>query len=211
MQIFYGITQRIVWLVTFICMRIFYKFSVTGKKNLKDISTPLLVISNHKSYWDSMILGTLFPFFSNKYLPLGFMAGDKFFLNPFYNFFLTTTGVCHANKGKGLDTSLKDFRSILLNKGVVIIFPYGKMVSDDNARPVPGRGASTLVQEFNNLTILPIFLQTVGKIKFSAFLFGKKKMSVIVGNPYKITDARNKNIDEISAILVNSFHILNKK
>jgi 1-acyl-sn-glycerol-3-phosphate acyltransferase len=207
MRIVYGITQRITWLVTFFCMRVFCRFSIVGQENLKNIQTPLLVVANHKTYWDSMILGTLFPFFSNKYLPMGFMAADEFFLNPIYNFFLSATGVSRANKGRGLDISLKDFRSILSNNGVVAIFPYGKRIYDDKEQYAPGRGAAVLVKDFPNLTVLPIYLKTTP----GNFLFGNKEMEVIVGSPYKIQDSPNKSIEELSEILTRSFLELNQK
>lgn len=210
MKIIYAVTQRITWLVTFISMHVFCKFSVSGRENLKNISTPLLVVANHKSWWDGMILGILFPFFSKKYIPLGFMAADKLFPNPFFNFFLNVIGACRENKGKGLDVSLKNFRSILSKNGVVTIFPYGEMIWDDSKRPRSRRGAATLVQDFPNLTILPVFLNTTGRLSVKEFLFGKNEMSVFVGIPYKIIDAKNKTIDEIQDTLVSSFHSLNK-
>ena len=211
MKLVHAITQRLVWIITFASMRVFSKFYIVGQENLNNLSTPLLVVANHKSYWDSMILGTLFPFFSNKYLPLGFIAADEFFDNPFYNFFLNSTGVSRANKGKGLDISLKNFRSILSNNGAVVIFPFGKRVYDDNMQPTPSRGAAVLVQEFPTITVLPVFLNTTGKLSIREFIFGKKEMGVVVGVPYKIVSAQNKSIEDLSKILTDSFLVLNQK
>jgi 1-acyl-sn-glycerol-3-phosphate acyltransferase len=209
MKIIYGITQRITYIVTLICMHLFCNFSIAGYKNLKGISKPLLIVANHRSRWDAMIIGTLFPFFSNKYLPLGFMAWDRLFEKPLLNFFLTANGVCRTNKGKGLDVSLKRFRSILSTDGIVAIFPYGKIILDNTARPLSGRGAATLVQDFPDLTVLPIFLNTTGNLTIWKFMLQRNKMGVFIGKPYKINDAKNKTMDELQSILVKSFHQLN--
>ncbi len=208
MNLFYITTQRITWVITYFCMHVFCRYSVAGRQNLKNISTPLLVVANHRSYWDAMILGLLFPFFSNKYLPLGFIGDDKLFSNPFFNLFLTLNGVCPANRGKGLDVSLRKFREIIKRGGVVTIFPYGRKIFDDDARPQSGRGAATLVQEFSDLTVLPVYLNTGNNVSVFDFLFNKPTMSVIIGAPYQVRDAFNKPIEEIQDILVNSFHIL---
>jgi 1-acyl-sn-glycerol-3-phosphate acyltransferase len=209
MRILHNITQRMVWLATQIAMRSFCRFYVIGKNNLNNISTPLLVVANHRSYWDSMVIGTLFPFFSKKYLPLGFMAADDFFQNSFYKALLNLTGIVPQNKGKGLDISLKTFRVILSNKGVVVIFPYGKRVYDDNERPEPKRGAPTLVKEFPGLTILPIYLKTTPNLSMKEFFLHKKEMGVIIGQPFQIEQNNDQTIEMISNKIIESFSELN--
>src|SRR3989338_6444363 len=153
MKLIYGISQRFVWMATFIVTRLFTNFYVKGRNNLKSIETPMLIVANHRSYLDSMIIGTLFPFFS-KYIPMGFMATDKLYQKIF-----------------------------------------------DNQYPKPGRGAAKLVQDFPNLIILPIYLNTTPNLGVKDFLFRKKDMGVVIGKSFGVTNAQSMDIDQISKII----------
>ncbi len=199
MKLIYGISQRCVWMATFIVTRLFTKFYVNGRDNLKSIQTPLLIVANHRSYFDSVIIGTLFPFFS-KYIPMGFMATDKLYQKFFYKIFFALTGTFPAHRGEGLDISLRYPRSVLRENGVFLIFPFGKLVFD-NQYPKPGRGAAKLVQDFPNLVILPIYLNTTPNLGVKDILFGKKDMGVVIGKSFLISNAQSMDIDQISKII----------
>ncbi len=200
MKLIYGITQRGVWIFTFIITRLFTNFYINGKDNLKSLKTPLLIIANHRSYWDPMIIGTLFPFFLISYLPIGFMAADKLYGNFWYKIFFKITGTFPTYKGMGLDISLKYPRSVLNRKGVFLIFPFGKIILN-NQYLHSNRGAAKLVQDFSNLTILPVYLNTTPNLKVKDVLFGRKYMRVTVGKPFMISTVHTMNLDQISKIL----------
>ena len=210
MKLITGITQRILWIITLACMKIFCNFYVSGKENLKGIRRPLMIVANHRSYWDALILGALLPF-SSRNFPVGFIADDGLFSKPLFKFFFAGFGVFPANRGKGLDISLRDFRKTLAENRTVIIFPYGRRIYGDHKEFGIGRGAATLVQEFGNLTILPVFLRTTPGLSLKKFLFGKNEMGVIAGRPYNIPNASHMGQEEISKILVNSFLELNER
>lgn len=184
-RLVYAVCQRIVWLVTFVAMRLFTRFSINGGEHLKNVKTPLLIVANHRSYWDAMIVGMLFPFFSNRYLPIGFMAADEYFSNPFFKIFLVLTGTYPAYKGRGLEVSLQYPRSVLQSGGVVLLFPFGKIIVSDTVRERPYRGAGMLVKEFSHLWILPIYLNTAPNLGLWDFIFGGKEMNVRIGVPFQ--------------------------
>ncbi len=203
MKFITSFAQRLAWLATIAAMKIFCNFYREGMEKLRGISGPLLIVSNHRSYWDSFIIGTLFPF-SSKLFPLSFIAAEMFFKNPFSRLIMKVLGASPAIRGKGLDISLKDLRAALADNRAAVIFPYGKRIYDDSERPGIGRGAAALVSEFKNLTILPVYLKTTPGLSLFKFLFGKKEMGAIAGNPYTI-NLEHKTHEEISAILVQSF------
>lgn len=207
MKIVYAIVQRVVWLTTCLSMRLFANFYIEGEEHLTSLPTPLLVVANHRSYWDSMIIGTLFPFFSIRYMPLGFMAADELYKNPFFKIFFILTGTFPAYRGQGLDISLKYPRKVLGRKGVFLIFPFGKLVYD-NSYPRPGRGTAQLIKDFPNVTVLPIFLKTSAQVSLKDFLFGRKEMGVIVGKPFQVQNSEQITLDEISDIVVQRIHVL---
>lgn len=203
-RLVYAVCQRAVWFFTFAAMRSFTSFSINGGEHLKDIKTPLLVVANHRSYWDAMIVGTLFPFFSNRYLPIGFMAADEYFSNPFFKIFFVLTGTYPAYKGLGLDMSLKYLRSVLNRSGIVLLFPFGKIIVNYSANESPRRGAGVLVKEFPHLWILPVYLNTAQKIGLRDFIFGRKEMSVRIGTPFQADAAlREREAKEITVRLAD--------
>ena len=207
----YALCQRIVWLVTFAAMRLFTRFSINGGEHLKGIKTPLLIVANHRSYWDAMIVGTLFPFFSNRYLPIGFMAADEYFSNPFSKIFFVLTGTYPAYKGRGLDVSLQYPRSVLKSGGVVLLFPFGKINVSDTAKESPYRGAGMLVKEFSHLWILPVYLNTAPNLGLWDFIFGRKEMSARIGVPFQAEPALiERDAREITARLVDKIVALSQ-
>lgn len=207
----YLITQRIVWLSTKFFGMLFVSYSVSGRYRLLKTNTPLLIVSNHKSCWDSFIISTFMPFFSRSHILMGFMAADKFFNNPVSTAFLFLIGVRPSYKGRGMDTSLTYPRYILSQEnGVFQIFPFGKILSEQEEKflPFPGRGAATLVLETPRLTILPIYIQRSRVApSFINILRKKERLHYIVGKPFCIENGK-KNIDSISKEIIDNIFSL---
>lgn len=198
--------QRIVWLVTFTCTRVFSSFKIIGQNNVRNLPRPLLIIGNHRSFWDPFIIGTLFHLFS-KYLPIGFMVADEYYkwLRPF--FWLTRT--CPAKKGYGMDVSLAAPRRVLRNGGVFLIFPAGQRYYLGQP-PRPRQGAAVLALEMPSLTILPIYLKTISSWKIRDFLLRRRSIKVVIGKPFNLKEITSgQNVDEVSQILADEIYKLN--
>lgn len=201
MIIIQAIFERIAWLFTYAGVHLFSSFKIISKQNLKGLERPLLIIANHRSLWDPFIIGTLFPFFSTKYLPIGFMVNDRYYkwLRPF--FWLTRS--FPANRGKGLDVSLKVPRRILSSGGVFLIFPAGQRHYLGRA-PRPKRGAAVLALEMLWLNILPIYLNTVSCWSIKDFLLRRKSIKVAVGKSFKLKEKTNsRNVNEVARVLAD--------
>lgn len=173
---------------------LFADFSVHSRENLRSLPLPLLVVANHRSFWDVLLIGMLFPW---RQFPLGSIAHDVFFQNPFIRLLMWLGGGVPAHKGKGLDISLRVPHAILAKKKVFVIFPFGKMVWGGNY-PVPGRGAATLIQRTPHLTILPIYLDTTPNMTPGMFLFSRCRMRIFVGEPFSIPAAHTRDTDDIT-------------
>lgn len=185
--------QRLTWLATFFFIRLLGQCRITGLENAQNLPRPLLIIANHHSLGDPLIIGTLFPFFSNHF-PLGFMVADVYYNSPLRPiFWLTNTYPAH--KGEGLDISLAAPRRILKNGGVFVIFPAGKRQNLGRRRK-PRRGAAALALDTPNLTILPVYI--------------KKINDIAVGRPFKLNEkTQSRDIDQVAEILNQEIFKLN--
>jgi len=203
MYIVHAICERIVWLAAFFATRVLGSFKLVGKENIKGVPRPLLIISNHISFWDPMAIGSLFPFFSS-YIPIIFMAADEFFKNPVLKAFFWLTNTIPANKGMGYDVSLKKPREVLKNGGVFLTFPAGQRHFDGSVQK-PKRGAAILAIEIPNLTILPVNIKmSTLKWRISDIILRKKKITFTAGRPFKLRDITNsENPDEVAVILAD--------
>lgn len=65
--------QKFVWIATRIILRIFIDFEIIGQENIKNLKGPLLILANHKSYWDPQLVNNAFPLNTNL-LPMRYMA-----------------------------------------------------------------------------------------------------------------------------------------
>lgn len=198
MAIIYAIFQRIVWLVTFMCSRLFSSFKIVGRENLKNLPKPLMIISNHQTFFDPLIIGTAFPFFSN-YLPITFMVDDRYYKNIFLRpfFFLTQTFPSHY--GQGLAISLREPRRVLQSRGVFLIFPTGER-QVAGLRPRPKRGAAVLSIEIPNLNIVPMYINVK-----------RNKITLSIGQTFKLNDITNsRNVEDISQLLAEKIYKLNQ-
>ena len=178
MFLIYAISERIVWLFVFIITRFLGSFKVIGRENLKNLPRPLMIIANHRTYFDPVIIGTIFPFFS-RYIPIAFMVDDRYYHNPFLKIFFKLTYTFPAYYGQGLDVSLREPRQVLKKGRVFLIFPSGER-RITGLEPRPKRGAAVLAMEMPNLKILPIYFKPSDN-------YGLKSV-IVVGKAFNLSE-----------------------
>ena len=192
MFLIYAISERIVWLSVFIVTRFFGSFKVIGRENLKNLPRPLMIIANHRTYFDPVIIGTIFPFFS-QYIPIAFMVDDRYYHNPFLKIFFKLTYTFPAHYGQGLDVSLREPRRVLKKGRVFLIFPSGER-RITGSEPRPKRGAAVLALEMPNLKILPVYFKSHDN-------YGLKTI-IVVGRAFKLSEVtQSKDLSEVSLVL----------
>ena len=168
---FSAFTQFISWPIIFIFFNIFFRLEINGKENLDRIKSPLIIISNHVSIYDSFVFRLILGSNSN-HLPLRFMAVKDFdhpllkFLKKIfivdivYHFF----GVFVVYQGRGIHRNLEEAIKIIKNKGNVVIYPEGSIIHSDRIGDFK-HGASVLAKTTGAL-VLPISMKIKkGKIR----------------------------------------------
>ena len=115
------------------------------------------------------------------------MAADEFFRNPFLKAFFWLTNTLPAQKGKGIDVSLKKPMEILKNGGVFLTFPQGKRHLGGE-QPKSRRGPAFLALEMPELTILPVFIEMSRGWGLVKILLRRKKITLKAGRPFKLAE-----------------------
>lgn len=140
-----SLLQKITFLFVSVYIKLFIKLEIVGKENLKNLKPPLIVVANHKSYFDHWLLGyALMGGPRSPFIPLRFFTSDYFFSVWWtgWGALLKATGAFRTHRGEGLDVSLKEPMSILKNGGTVIFYPEGGIVrTSDIGKPKRGIGA----------------------------------------------------------------------
>jgi 1-acyl-sn-glycerol-3-phosphate acyltransferase len=184
------VTQFFSWPVIFLVFHFFFRLRIAGRANLKKISSPFLVISNHISFYDSFLFRLAFGFIT-PHLPLRFMAVKKFnwpFLNllariGIIDLIYEIFGVFIIVPGKGVKENLKIPIQILRDGGNVVIFPEGR-ISTDQLSPFK-RGAA-LLAKITHVPVLPISFKLVDKEKF------RPTIIINIGDPIVVIDSVEK-------------------
>ena len=182
-SVLYFCFQKIVFSVAYFLLCVFEDLQIDGKENAKRIrGGPLIIIANHKSFLDPLIIGLCFPFFSKIY-PLRFIAKDTFFKNPIGWIFYKSMGAFPACKGQGLAASLKIPSQILRKGGSVVIFPEGIRVREDGLGR-PKIGAAKLASNFPEVRIIPIAILNTHKVGHLGLLYKRSRLRVKIGEPF---------------------------
>lgn len=170
-----------------IFFRIFFDFKIYNKEKVKNLSGPLLIISNHRYFLDSFALGAALPFTSKLY-PLRIMGETKKFRGSAMEFLRKIGviklvyflfGVLPAIRGQELEISLAKPLQIL-NKGeVVFLHPEGRVIKEKEIGQFK-RGASFLANQ-TKVDILPVVFE-IGRKKF------RRTYSVKFGDTFKLPE-----------------------
>lgn len=158
-----GITQFFSWFVFWPAYNLFFKVKIHGRENLRGLTGPLIMISNHSRFYDSFVYRIIVGLFS-RLVPMRFMAVLKF-TDPFMSF-VKKTGLIHfvyslfgvfvVEQGLGLNKNLKRAKDILKNNGVVAMFPEGRL-NESNEILMFRRGVSALALS-NHTKVLPMHI-----------------------------------------------------
>jgi 1-acyl-sn-glycerol-3-phosphate acyltransferase len=179
----YFFCQKIVLTFAYFLLHFLGDLKIEGRKNAKNIlKGPLIIIANHKSFLDPLIIGLCFPFFSRIY-PLRFIAKDTFFKNPIGWIFYRSMGAFPACKGQGLAVSLKEPVQILKEGGAVIFFPEGIRIREDCLGP-PKIGVAELASLFPEVPIIPMAIFNTHKVGHLGLLYRRSRLRIKIGEPF---------------------------
>lgn len=192
------------------------RIEVVGKYNAESSGRPILVISNHKSYYDPLVIACSFPLFSKVY-PLRFIAWDKFFQKFFSRMAFRAMGSYPACYGQGIEKSLMMPGKILEEKGSVVFFAEGSCFRDDQLHPLKP-GAAILALRHPDVWILPVAVSGSYRIGRP---FRRPAVRFSIGEPFQLMSVTSANTtpeelnriftEKIEEVYDKAFHPVREK
>lgn len=145
------------WIVTSIYIKTFYKFEIKSEIDLKNLSGPLIITPNHKTYIDAYAVLISFSL-KSKVHPIHTMAADWLYKNPLRRFYLNMVHTMPTLRGQGLEASLKISKKVLSDNGVILLFPEGGINENEGVLDESKIGPAALSLE-TNAHLLPIAIK----------------------------------------------------
>jgi len=142
---YYNFAKFLAKIVIKLCFRI----KIEGKENL-NFDESFLILSNHNSYLDPIIIGCIIDKF------IAFMAKEELFKVPILNEFLHHVGSFSVKRGKGDKSYLENSINALKNGWSLNIFPEGSRSITGKFQNVKYGAAKILLN--NPIAFLPIAL-----------------------------------------------------
>jgi 1-acyl-sn-glycerol-3-phosphate acyltransferase len=179
---------------------LFTRHSFQGKENMPR-NGPLLVVSNHLSVSDPVLLGVGLS------RRITFMAKEELFRNWFTSYFVHSFGAFPVYRGRTNRDALRQADQVLRQGKVLAMFPEGKRSRVGSMQvALPG---SALIAWHNKATILPIGITGTEKIKGLGWIWSRPKISFVVGQPFELPDygkaLKKEQLNEYTDIIM--YHI----
>ena len=178
----FSLSQLIIRTLGRVFMFFMARIRVRKLEGWQNSHKPLIVISNHKSYYDPLVIACSFPVTSKVY-PLRFIAKDEFFTNLISTFIFWAMGAFPTYSGQGLDKSLAKPEHVLTNGGAVMFFPEGQCYREENLG-APKIGAAMLALRHPQAQIIPMAIHNSYKIGH-AF---RPVIKTTIGQPFYLKD-----------------------
>lgn len=160
--------QAVGWLLLRPLLKFFIRYRYHSQIDLKKIKTPVIVIANHFSNLDPVIVGTILPFGSTIY-PIYFIAKDTLLTVPILGGFLKLCGAFRAHKKEGYEKSLAEPKKILANGHSIMIFPQGHRYRE--FRIDQGRTGTAMLALESGRPVLPIAICGVNGFSWKNVFF----------------------------------------
>lgn len=167
------------------------------------IKGPAILLANHNSHLDTMVLMSLYPLREiHKIRPVA--AADYFLANKFLAWFsLNVIGIIPIKRGKsGVKSSLFDSCHQALDQGhILILFPEGSR-GEPEQLSVLKRGVHHLIKTRTTLNVVPVMMHGLGKAlpKGEAILV-PFNCDVVVGEAIPFTDDAKQYIQSVTEAL----------
>ncbi|KKQ33321.1 MAG: Acyltransferase family protein [candidate division TM6 bacterium GW2011_GWF2_37_49] len=178
------------WILLF--TKIFMKVEIDGLENIQDVSTPVIFMPNHNSYFDPLAVLQILPFKIRKRLT--FAAAEDVLYGKFKwiswlgELFFNTFSLPRSEESNiraGLDVMGK-----ALDKGLyVVVFPEGKISVDGKFQPLKS-GAGLMAVEMH-VPIIPIKIDGIENLApYGSFIPRRRVVVKIkIGKPIKFKKA----------------------
>ena len=115
------VLYTIVWLLSWVFMHAVCRYRVEGRERLRNIaaSQSVLIVSNHLSWYDPLLLGLVFP------RRVWFFTKVEAFRWPIVGWLIRGTEQIAVHRGEGDRTALERAVSYLRENKALVVFPEG--------------------------------------------------------------------------------------
>lgn len=151
-------------------------FQVEGMENLPK-SGPAIIVANHVSMWDPIVLGTVFP------RHVAFMSKKELFERPIVAMVLRGLGAFRVKRGQSDRDAIRQALDVLKSGGLVGIFVEGTRNRSGKGFLQPQPGAAMLALK-SGAPIIPVALLNTSRI------LKKLRIPVIVRVGIPMTDLK---------------------
>ncbi|OGZ34337.1 MAG: hypothetical protein A2Y98_00320 [Candidatus Portnoybacteria bacterium RBG_19FT_COMBO_36_7] len=186
------ICQKIGWLFLRPILKFFIHYRFLSNCDIKDLQSPLILVSNHLSYLDPPILGTVLPFGSPVY-PVYFITKDTLMTTPVLGGFLKVLGALRAWRGEGLKKSLEAPKEVLQNSCSIVFFPQGKRYPFEEFKLEQGRPGAAFLALETGKPILPAAILGLANFSWKNFFLRRYRVKVIIGQPFLLAEKLAQN------------------
>lgn len=180
-----NILQKIGWLILRPILKFFTDYKLEAESDIKNLTRPMIIVSNHVSFLDPSIIGTILPINSKVY-PLYFITKDTVITTPLLGGFLKLFGAFRAFKGEGLEKSLEEPKRILQAGYSVSFFPQGRRYGEFKVEQ--GRPGTAALALATNKPILPIAICGLNPFSWKNFFLRKYRVKVKIGQPFLLKE-----------------------
>jgi len=144
-----GIIYAVAYVFGTLFLKIFYGFKI-DRREIRKLKGPMLVLSNHQSNLDFLILAaTMYP------VRLNYLVSSYFFRNSFFNVLLYLMGAISKKQFSPDTGAIKNAMKVISRGGKVAIFPEGQVcysgrncdIDDNIAKLIKKLGVMTVVVE----------------------------------------------------------------
>ena len=170
----FGTFFNLIYTVALLISRLLHPVSVKGLENLP--RNGALLIANHSSNWDPILLATALP----RDYRLRVMAKEELFRYPVVSWLIRVGGAFPVNRGGADIQAVKTAMQSIRDGQNLLIFPEGTVIRDGIGKadglPAHAHSGAAIIGVRTGAVFVPVFLD--GKKR----LFHKTR--IIIGKPY---------------------------
>lgn len=170
----FGTFFNLIYTVALLISRLLHPVSVEGLENLPRHGA--LLIANHSSNWDPILLATALP----RDYRLRVMAKEELFRYPVVSWLIRVGGAFPVNRGGADIQAVKTAMQSIRDGQNLLIFPEGTVIRDGIGKadglPAHAHSGAAMIGVRTGAVFVPVFLD--GKKR----LFHKTR--IIIGKPY---------------------------
>ncbi|NLC06928.1 MAG: 1-acyl-sn-glycerol-3-phosphate acyltransferase [Syntrophomonadaceae bacterium] len=185
--------------------RVLWRWKISGLDNFP-VKGPVVVVSNHVSNWDPIVIGTALP------RPVHFMAKEELFRYPLLGNLLIRLNAFPVKRGQPDRSAIRRALEILGAGGVLGLFPEGsRSKTGELLKPQPGVAMIALKAKVPVLPVACVGTDKMGK-KGSFF----QSFEVRIGKPIEYIEyyeqkLSTKNLEIISQDIMEQIALLLRK